>query len=167
MSDNFPADADSEIQLNLFTQMQRLSWILTIAGVLPFAITALAAFAMGADNPLTVSVVEVFRTWSVVVLSFLGGIRWGHALVYHSDRIGKAALVSLVASVLPALFAWSTYFLADRQALVVLILAYAAQGAWDSLTAQTGNLPRWFASQRIILTLAVVACHMFIFMMAV
>jgi hypothetical protein len=149
-----------------FLRHRQTCWILAVAGALPFIIPAVASIFLGAGNPLTGSLIEVFRSYSVVILSFLGGIRWGHVLIYQSEIHPKPANITLVMSVLPALIAWGTVFLGNKEALAILILAYAAQGAWDSLTANTGKLPGWFATLRIVLTMIAVACHMAVFAVA-
>jgi len=161
MNDEVPSE-----EFATFQRHRQLCWIMALAGALPFIIPAAIGVVLGAGNPLTPSLLEVFRTYSVVILSFLGGIRWGHALVYQRDEKLRIANASMLISVVPALVAWGTVFLDNRASLAVLILAYAAQGAWDSLSANAGKLPNWFANLRMVLTFIVVACHLAIFAVA-
>ena len=62
---------------------------------------------------------------------------------------------AMVWPVLPAIFGWVALFLPQAGAVLGLLVAYCAMGAWDSLSAQAGAAPAWFGHLRILLTLAV------------
>lgn len=123
------------------------AWQLSLAGYAPFAGLALAALFVGQTHPLFSVIVDALRTYAAVILSFLGGIRWGLAL-----NGGEAAPRQLAISVLPSIFGWLALFLPPVAGLVALVAAFAAQGAWDSFSFHAGERFIWFARLRIVLT---------------
>lgn len=144
----------------------RLVWILSLAGLIPFVASILVVLVLGMKNPLSEPAIEIFRNYSVVILSFLGGIRWGHALLRRYDERTAIETRSILFSVVPSLVAWSSMFFDNTLALGVLILAYSAQGAWDSFASHLGRLPKWFGSVRMIVTGLVVTCHIVLFLIS-
>lgn len=120
------------------------------AGVLPFA---LLAAALALDAPGSARLAAAFLLYSALILSFLGGIRWGAAAA------GFAGWQAYVWAVLPSLWAFGCLMLADeRGALWGLLGGFVALGAVDVVRPPPGQ-PRWMASLRLRLTLAVAACH--------
>jgi hypothetical protein len=135
-------------------QDRRLAWALALAGYLPFLFLAAALLLAGKTHPFGTVLADAFRTYGAIILSFLGGIRWGLALA------GRPAPVrDLAFSVLPALLAWFSLFFQPVVSVAVLLLGFCAQGAWDSLSIHAGRAPHWFASLRITLTLLVALAH--------
>lgn len=133
---------------------RRLAWTLALAGFLPFLLTAGGLLLLGKTNALHPVLADAFRTYGAVILSFLGGIRWGLAL---NGKPVPAA--DLAFSVIPAIAAWISLFLAPAVSVAVLLLGFCAQGAWDSLSIHAGMAPAWFAKLRITLTLMVALAH--------
>jgi hypothetical protein len=121
---------------------------------------------LGINNPLAEPAIVIFRNYSVVILSFLGGIRWGHALLRHHDERTEIDLRSILLSVVPSLIAWASMFFSTSPALGILLLAFCAQGAWDSFSSYFGLLPKWFTPVRMTLTLFVVICHIAVFLLS-
>lgn len=148
------------------TDRRRLAYALGIAGLLPLVACTLLLLVLGRHNALAGPAIEVFTSYSVIILSFLGGIRWGYALLPARDEETPVHAQLLVWSVLPPLVAWATVFMSRPAALAVLLIAYCAQGVWDSFSAHTGGLPRWIAPLRILLTMAAAICHAIVFLMA-
>ena len=130
------------------------AWLLSLAGFVPFAALALALLMLGREHPLHIMLGDAFRLYSVVILSFLGGIRWGLLL-----RDPTPSRMGLAFSVLPAIAGWLAMFLALPATIAVLLLAFSAQGAWDSVSFHEDERLQWFARLRITLTLLVVAAH--------
>lgn len=156
----------SRIAGETFNNRRRLAHVLGIAGLLPFVACTVLLLVLGRHNALAGPVIEVFTSYSVVVLSFLGGIRWGYALLPARDGETPVHAQLLAWSVLPPLIAWAAVFMSHPAALALLLIAYCAQGVWDSFSAHTGGLPRWTAPLRIMLTVAVAICHAIVFLMA-
>ena len=143
--------------------LQRRAWYLALAGLVPFVFLALLLLVFGRENPLTSPVAEVFRAYSIVILSFLGGIRWGYSLAPADEETRPEPGWSLLLSVVPSLAGWVLFLPPVGLAIPLLLVAFCAQGAWDSFSAARGHLPAWFASLRIVLTIAVAACHLLAF----
>jgi hypothetical protein len=126
--------------------------LLGYAGVLPFALLAtLAATAAGPPREIALT---AFLFYSAVILSFLGGIRWGAAA-----RQGSAGDSAYVVSVVPSL--WAVACLAWPDPVVSawgLALGFAVAGLGDWLRPGVG-VPSWMRPLRARLTLAVLACH--------
>ena len=127
--------------------------ILGYSGVIPFAATA-ALVAL--DNAAMRQVaLDGFLIYSGVILSFLGGIRWGAASSASSDPAR-----GLVVSVLPSL--WAAFFLwwpSDDISAWGLMAGFILMGLADWFCPGL-NVPSWMRHLRTRLTLAVVACHL-------
>ena len=125
----------------------RLGRILVLAGFIPFAALALWLYGIAPDHPWRQGTITLLTGYGAVVLSFLGGIRWGLALRRHD---GEA---DLILGIVPPLVGWIAIVVPAPLNFVLLAVAFAAQGAWDSLTLTPG----WFRRIRIRMTLLVVA----------
>lgn len=141
----------------------RIALALALLGYLPFFTLTLAA---GPLNPLLAGFAGLFSlpswffahaltVYGAVILSFLGGIRWGVAMVGTGDS--KNRLRELVWSVVPSLAGWAAVFMPRSEGLYFLGACFLAQGYWDWRLASTGRAPNWFGSLRKLLTLLVSA----------
>jgi hypothetical protein len=131
----------------------RMLWILGLGGLVPFlAITALVAYA-GRDLIGFDVLVTALAGYGAVILSFLGGIRWGASLMRPSS-----GGLTLFLSILPSLAAWVCLFLPTPWLFAALALAFLAQGVWDVVAIRRGKLPEAFRTLRIVLTAVVVLC---------
>ena len=87
-----------------------------------------------------------------LILSFLGGVRWGFAVKAPSP---DPAIISL--SMLPTLAALAIVALlghAPRLELLALAAALSAQWTWD---VRVPEAPTWFAGLRTLLTMGAAA----------
>ena len=126
--------------------------LLGYSGVLPFAALAVTVLlTAGATQDLAL---RSFLAYGAVILSFLGGIRWGAAARAGQPRNGEYVL-----AVLPSLWAWAC-LLADSQlgAAWGLMAGFALMGFADWLKPAPGTAP-WLVTLRLRLTAAVVLCH--------
>jgi hypothetical protein len=130
------------------------AWVLSLAGYLPFVAIAAALLLLGKIHPFQTVLVDAFRTYGAIILSFLGGVRWGLAI-----RTQPVPVKDIVFSVVPAIAAWFSLFLTAPVSVAVLLLCFCAQGAWDSLSVQAGRAPQWYGPLRITLTLIVALAH--------
>lgn len=89
--------------------------------------------------------------YGAVILSFVGAVHWGIALVDPrlSDRARNAAYLF---SVIPALIGWITYIFAPVSAVLVLVLGFILQYWFDLKSAQTIQWPGWYLPLRLRLT---------------
>lgn len=130
---------------------RRVGW-LGYAGLLPLAVLSLWLAGIGADHVWRPGTILMLTGYGAVALSFLGGIRWGLALRGHA---GTAAIGP---GTLPPLIGWAALVTPVPFCFVLLAIAFAAQGAWDSFASgEDGALPAWFGRLRIRLTVGAVA----------
>lgn len=125
---------------------------LGLAGIVPFAAAALSMWVpvplLSPEAGLRLGVV-----YGAVILSFLGGIRWGAALgPFDPSRQG----FEFTAGVLGSLAGLAAAFLPAVPALSLLITGFLLQALWDVSSAEAGRLPGWFGRLRTILTGGVV-----------
>ncbi|KQT44549.1 hypothetical protein ASG43_14580 [Aureimonas sp. Leaf454] len=135
-------------------QLVRTTWILGIGGLIPFVVgTALVLSNSGimAQPDLEFAV----SAYAAVILSFLGGIRWGAAL----NETGRQSPVTVALSVLPSIAAWVMVLIPAPWNFVGFALAFIVQGVWDVTAIRDGRIRTpWFARVRLVLTIVVGAC---------
>ena len=119
---------------------------LGLAGVIPFWAAALGFLLAGAAPGFFL---HAGLAYGAVILSFLGGIRWGEALKGRGSR-ERAAAFGL--SVLPSLAGWLALVIPAIPGLSLLIAGLLLQALWDVTSAQRGELAFWFARLRLWLT---------------
>lgn len=136
---------------------------LALLGFVPFAfLTALLladpgliADGEGTADRMTSGVVVALKVYSAVVLSFIGGVRWGIAIM--QDVGGEAENETLVLSAGPALLGWFAFFLGEPWSFAVFAVVFAATGWWDSRAAGNRGVPAWFGRMRLLMTALVMA----------
>lgn len=133
--------------------LSRLGRRLAFAGFLPFAVLAAWLYGITPDHPWRQGTILLLTGYAALTLTFLGGIRWGVAMVSASRERQR----DLIFSGVPLLFGWMALMATPPLVFVFLAVAFAAQGAWDSLTLSPGAVPDWFRRLRMQLTVLVVA----------
>lgn len=141
--------------------------MLGLAGLLPFAISAMLAL-----NPPTAALllpapvlaviehpdhfgIRALGAYGAVILSFLGGVRWGRLIAGESQL---DQWMPLTLSVVPSLIAWPALLLADVAMLIMLIAGFVFQYVLDVRAVKSGHLPFWFGKLRLLLTSVAVCC---------
>ncbi|WP_374764707.1 DUF3429 domain-containing protein [Yunchengibacter salinarum] len=128
----------------------RTASILGILGAVPFVLMALAiVFTKG---PMADFALMALMGYGAVILSFLGGIVWGHTL--NDDG---AVVFRLIYSVIPSLMAWSALIMPTQPGLVVLMGGFVMAAIHDMGVGRLGGFPRWFTALRRNLTIIVMA----------
>jgi len=133
---------------------------LGLGGLIPFVVTALLAWwSAPVPESMTQWVVHQRSTselatialgaYGAVILSFLGGVRWGNLLF---DRASLMHWMPLTLSVLPSLIAWPALLLNPIPMLSLLAAGFALQYAMDVAAGKRGELPEWFVRLRLILS---------------
>lgn len=136
-------------------EIPRPALVLGIGGLLPFAATAVAVWYQpeigDTNSSLTISrfALHALGAYGAVILSFLGGVRWGKLLDDEArlDQWGPLAL-----SVLPSLVAWCSLLLPPSSMLILLIAGFVTQYVLDRAAVRRGELPAWFGRLRLILS---------------
>ena len=130
-------------------------FLLTLAGGIPFVGLAIAMAAFKAGNPGEYAWSAAgLLLYAAIILSFLGGIRWGTAMGSDGARASAVAL-----SVLPALAGWVMALVgvfSDHSGLIFLGFAglFGLQFFWDWRAVSSHHLPYWFRIERVIGTSA-------------
>lgn len=132
-------------------------WILGLAGLVPFAVFAYLkttqqgfAAVLGASG---------FFFYAALILSFLGGVRWGAGMILRPEAPHPLVLTG---SILPTVVAFLGLLLQmqnPRLALMVLGGGFVLLWLWDVVSSGTGGrrLPGWYAPLRTVLTAGVLA----------
>ena len=139
------------------TEIPRLALILGLAGIIPFVVL-LIAMALGSDRAFDLpygATREALKIYGAVIVSFLGGIRWGIGM--HPGNMTEAASFFGMA-VLPPLLAWAAILMPHPYDLIVLIGTMAVTGGADIALTRQGKAPAWYGKLRAILTGAVLLC---------
>lgn len=127
---------------------------LGLAGVVPFAACAGAPWVVE-DPALRADFARALAAYGAVILSFLGGVRWGSALALPSAQ----ATPELVLAVIPSLLGWCALLLpGESQPLLALGLGFAVFGILDVREGGRGAWPRWYSRLRLLLTVLVLGC---------
>ncbi|MFH1793460.1 MAG: DUF3429 domain-containing protein [Pseudomonadota bacterium] len=126
---------------------------LSLVGCIPIVVLTLWLVSIPQDHVWRDDTVVLLKTYAALALSFLGGIRFGLAVATD----GKDQRLALAATAIPVLVAWIAVVLGEPGSFAMLAVAFAAQGAWDSISAHRGAAPAWFGRMRVPLTGFVVA----------
>ena len=133
-----------------------VAW-LGYGGLLPFVGLALAGAADSGGAPMWFS---AMLAYGAVILSFVGALHWGIAMVLP-QAASHAAL--FVWSVVPSLLGWAALLGAQAgfpgTATVVLIVGFVAHFVMDLRLAKSGMLlPAWYLPLRLQLTSVATLC---------
>jgi hypothetical protein len=129
-------------------------WLGT-AGLVPFVVLTSALFAM--PDHTRPQFAFWLAAYAAVILSFVGALHWGVAMVHAQMREPDRALY-MGWSVVPALAAWAALLLPARTGLLLMAATFAVHFAVDRQLAQRFTLPGWYVRLRGGLTAVVVFC---------
>lgn len=135
----------------------RAAMALGVAGLAPFAAGALGTLL--ARAPADAALFEALLLYGAVILSFMGGCRWGFraAGLDGGDPGDRGDWRAYALAVTPSLWAFFALLAADwiGRPLVAALLAagFVALYGADRLATQSGAAPNWWAQLRLPLTL--------------
>lgn len=95
---------------------------------------------------------EALLWWSAIILSFLGGARWGAAVQAPAPAPGLIGL-----AMLPSIAGWAILLLPATMRVaqfLALAVALALHLVWD---ARSAGLPGWYFRLRLVLTAGAVS----------
>ncbi len=133
---------------NINMRGRRTSWLISLIAIGPLILLAVMLVVTGRDNAGFLPLLDAFKTLSAIILSFLGGIRFGLAIHKQTSRP-----ITLAATLLPACVGWASLFVPDVLAISLLLLSVCAVGAWDSFALHGGDGPPWLAKIRNVMTI--------------
>jgi len=128
-------------------QIPRTALVLGLAGLIPFIAAALACWLY--DDELQATAHFALGAYGAVILSFLGGVKWG-ALVNDKTKIEKWG--PIVLSVAPSISGWFALLLPVYATLAVLSGMMVVQYFLDIESVKDKTLPPWYGRLRTILT---------------
>lgn len=113
------------------------------AGLIPFFAPPVLSWLFPEQRPIFE---QALLWWAAIILSFLGGARWGAAVQRPAPEAGLIGL-----TMLPSIFAWCALLapLALPVRVAILVVAFALVLLWDR---QSGGLPGWYGWLRERLT---------------
>jgi len=124
-------------------------------GLIPFVGLTLSIPLL--DQSLKAQAVFALCAYGAVILSFLGGIRWGLAIAPANTAPQAFALLPrLSLSVAPSLLGWVALLLPARACLLLLAATFSWMLWSDLRVAARGEAPVWYPRLRWPLTATVV-----------
>ncbi|MGO8955169.1 MAG: DUF3429 domain-containing protein [Rhodomicrobium sp.] len=118
---------------------------LGMAGLIPFA---LGALAVNFAPEIKAEAAATLLYYGAVILSFLGGIRWGFAVL----EAEKASWAAYGLGVAPSLVAWFAAVAGGPGGLLVLAVAFAVWFFIERAAPPSLALPSWYMRLRAGLT---------------
>ena len=125
-----------------------LGWL----GLIPFVAGALAALVL--PDRVAIQSLSMVLAYGAVVLSYLGGVRWGLAMAEYG---GPAAPMTWVNAIVPPTVGWLANLMALAPGLTLLTLAYLAAFFFDMAMVRAGRAPAWYAALRRPLSAVTIA----------
>ena len=137
-------------QVRVETMGMRLGYL----GLIPFVFGAVTALLSQELVPLAF---QAFILYSLAILSFMGGVHWGLALI-----TGTRQSTRLLISVVPVVAAWICLIaLPAPLTLAVLGGGFIAQWFIDRPILAELPIPSWYLEMRPRLAYVVAGCHLF------
>jgi hypothetical protein len=137
-------------QVRVETMGMRLGYL----GLTPFVVGAVTALL---SQELISLVFQAFVLYSIAILSFMGGVHWGLALI-----TGTRQSTRLLISVVPVVAAWICLIaLPAPLTLAVLGGGFIAQWFIDRPILAELPIPSWYLEMRPRLAYVVAGCHLF------
>lgn len=137
-------------QVRVETMGVRLGYL----GLTPFVIGAVTALL---SQELVSLAFQAFVLYSIAILSFMGGVHWGLALI-----TGTRQSTRLLISVVPVVAAWICLIaLPVPITLAVLGGGFIAQWFIDRPILAELPIPSWYLEMRPRLAYVVAGCHLF------
>jgi hypothetical protein len=131
---------------------KRLSHLLGFAGLIPFVLLLLGTCL--ADPLWIAAFVRGQLAYGMVILSFLGGIHWGAAML-SADLSLKHTKQALIWGVIPSLIAWTATLL-EGFGFALLMAGFIVAWQVDKALYKHYGMPEWLFTLRTLLTTAVV-----------
>jgi len=130
-----------------------VAW-LGYGGLLPFIGTALVCWFEPSHRYFWL---EILLSYGAVILSFVGALHWGIAMV-HPTAAGLPMNRVYVWSMIPSLLGWLALLLPPVAGATVLIIGFLVQFRRDLRLARMLPLPTWYLPLRLQLTVVASLC---------
>jgi hypothetical protein len=133
----------------------RTAFWLGAGGLLPFVVLTSALYAL--PDHTRPQLLFWLSAYAAVILSFVGALHWGIALVHAQMREAERTLY-MAWSVVPALAGWVSLLLPVKTGLLLMAATFAVHFAADFQLVQRFTVPPWYLRLRGGLTAVVVLC---------
>lgn len=131
---------------------KRLAYFLGIAGLIPFVVLMLGCLLV---HPAWLNdFLAGQRAYGIAILSFLGGVHWGSAMMATGLSLSQTRKAMLW-GITPPLVAWFSV-MTDGFGFAVLIAGFIAAYLVDRRLYGWYQMPPWFIKLRMVLTAIVV-----------
>jgi len=124
-------------------------------GLVPFIVLTGALWIVPVEYHPTLQ--DWLRTYAAVILSFVGAVHWGIAML-HRDMNDQDRAVVMGWSVVPGLVAWVALLMSLRPELTLTGAMFVIHYTMDRQLATRFPIPDWYLRLRSGLTIIVVAC---------
>ena len=121
--------------------------VLGLTGLIPFWALSLAIALHGAFGFQEHGLAFALAAYAAIIISFLGGIRWGLAAARDDGGALNYAI-----SVVPSLAGWALLAAPEPWRLAGLGMAALALGPIDARLVKAGLAPLWLGRLRLILS---------------
>jgi hypothetical protein len=130
----------------------KVPWVLGLLGLVPFY-GALAGGQL-APSPYDGVATTVFYAYGAIILSFLGGTRWGFEIGARPEGPGFFTLLFSVVPSLVGLVAAISQYASPLLGLSILLGGFFFMWLWDYFTSggSTRRWPLWYRPLRTALT---------------
>lgn len=123
-------------------------------GLIPFVV--LTGMVWVTDEAHRILAYEWLRTYAAVILSFVGAVHWGIAMLHPKMSLQDRNTV-MGWSVVPGLVAWLALLAPLRHGLAITAAMFALHYAMDRALVQRFDIPGWYIRLRGGLTVVVIA----------
>lgn len=137
--------------------MEKTARALGHAGVLPLLLAAVGIWLFDAAGVHWM--LDVFRAWSAVMLSFLGALWWGLVLAQPQNVPEGRRGSMLVGGAVPALIAGIALLLPALGGLIVAGVGFVLCRWLETIPSHRDLFPFWFDQLRARQSWMVVVCH--------
>ena len=131
--------------------VKRLANILGYAGLIPFIVFSVLSVV---DFKSVIDPHLYLTTYAAIILSFMGAIHWGVAMVSEDTLSAR----QLGISVIPPLLGWIALLLPTVYGYSLLIISFSLLCMLDKHYHMQKAFPAWYYPMRVILTSIVVLC---------
>jgi hypothetical protein len=129
------------------TRIPPTALVLSLLGALPLLVCAFS-LATGYVVPFVVDPALSLVTYCAIILSFLGGVRWGYALRIVDPVLQKRAFI---VSVAPAIVAWLLVLPPTLMGFIAMPILFLLMGVLDDRLPAIGA-PVWYRKLRRLMT---------------
>ena len=139
--------------------------MLGFGGLIPFIFFMLCVL-IPSLNPFSVEALDVFRGYSIAILSFMAGALWPLGFLVNMSSPNRPVRQSglLWGSIFVTIAGWGSFFLVAKAGVFVSALLFLVIWQIEQKTLLAKNYPDWYTVLRAQLTMVVAACHIFVWL---